>query len=343
MKSAQDPVDLAEGQALLTHLQKLYCAFAENARLEATKDGKVNCSIELPSVGIRTCTASTPQRAIREAFLVVFDEWAQKPVREWPTSWPDLSERSGGSPVRAASKQTPTERFQSKGRQFTIGVTLPTRLKDAMQAIADQQSTSFADVARQLASFGFEEFDLRSLAEDGDELFSELASEIRPWLPSDTEQVMLRVEANLSVRLRVAAQEFRKSASEFGAMCIAAGLAKQAEFARIEERIGRVKGVKTRQLATQVGLGERSVLLAGILTGSIKAPKKVLAELGVALESSEGTLSHYFRRSFTALAVPAFKSDGKPQLSRRATPWKDAVKGLNLSPSEATALLALDA
>ena len=345
MNTAHDSVDVADGQELLTRLPSLYFAITRSARLEALDAGTVECSVEVPALGWRRCTASTAREAVRMAFVAVLDECAAMAVHQWPTSWHQLAAQAGCASGPSASQTSSgrPERFQSKGRQFTIGVTLPTKLKEAMQATAQEQSTTFAEVARQLASFGFEEFDLRSFSEDGEELFSELASELRQWLPSDTEQVMVRVEPNLSVRLRSAAQEFKKSSSEFGAMCIAAGLAKQAEFARIQERIDGVKGVKTRELANQLGLGKHSALLASILQGTIKAPKKVLGGLGVTFGAPEGTLSHYFKRSFATRVVPAFKADGKPVLAQKATSWKDAVKSLNLSPSEASQLLALDA
>ncbi|WP_369645083.1 hypothetical protein [Variovorax sp. V118] len=345
MKTAHESVDMAEGQDLLTHLPSLYYAITRSARLEVLGEHNVECSIEVPALGWRRCAASTAREAVRMAFVAVLDECTAMAVHQWPMSWHQIAAESNcGAPqsVSVASSGRP-ERFRSKGRQFTIGVTLPTKLKEAMQATAQAQSTTFADVARQLANFGFEEFDLRSFSEDGEALFAELASELRQWLPSNTEQVMVRVEPNLSVRLRSAAQEVQKSASEFGAMCIAAGLAKQAEFARIQERIDTVKGVKTRELATQLGLGKHSALLASILQGSLRPPKKVLKGLGAMFGTPEGTLSHYFKCSFAMRAVPAFKADGKPVLTQRATSWKDAVKSLDLLPNEASQLMALDA
>ncbi len=345
MNTAHDSADVAEGQELLAHLPGLYCAITKSARLEALDASTVECSVEVPALGWRRCTASTAREAVRLAFAAVLDECTAMPTHQWPTSWHQLAQHHVCTTSQTGSNESRTkpERFQSKGRQLTIGVTLPTKFKEALQTSAVGQSTTFADVVRQLASFGFEEFDLRSFSEDGGELFSELASELRRWLPSEAEQVMVRVEPNLSVRLRSAAQEFQKSASEFGAMCIAAGWAKQAEFVQIRQRIDAVKGVKTRDLAAQLGLGNHSALLASVLQGTVKAPKKVLGGLGKAFETSEGTLSHYFRRSFAARAVPDFKADGKPVLAQKATSWKEAVKSLNLSPTEASQLLALDA
>lgn len=345
MKTAHEPVDVAEGHALLNHLPSLYCAIMRSARLEVLDEHRVECSVDVPALGWRRCAASTAREAVRMAFIAVLDECTAMEVHQWPTTWHQVaaaSNCSASQSITTTSNGRP-ERFRSKGRQFTIGVTLPTKLKDAMQTTAQAQSTSFADVARQLAYFGFEEFDLRSFSEDIEELFSELASELRSWLPSSTEQVMVRVDPNLSVRLRSAAQEVQKSASEFGAMCIAAGLAKQAEFARLQERIDSVKGVKTRELAKQLDLGQHSALLASVLQGSIRAPTKVLRGLGAMFEVSEGTLSHYLKRSFAMRTVPSFKADGKPVLTQKVVTWKDAVKSLNLSPDEASQLLALDA
>jgi len=345
MKTAHESVDVADCRDLLAHLPSLYCAITKNAYLEVLPDYKVQCSIDVPALGLLHCSAPTAREAVRMAFSAVLDECTSMVVHQWPTSWHQIAAQSNcmaPQSVGAKISEQP-ERFRSKGRQFTMGITLPTTLKEAMQATALKQSTTFADVARQFASFGFEEFDLRSFSEDGEELFSELASELRQWLPSSSEQVMVRVEPNLSVRLRSAAQEVQKSASEFGAMCIAAGMAKQAEFARIHQRIESVKGVKTRELAIQLGMGKNSALLASVLQGSIKAPKKVLTELGSKFETPEGTLLHYFKRTFAMRAIPAFKASNKPVVAQKATSWKDAVKSLKLSPSETSELLALDA
>lgn len=342
MKNTQVSVDMAEGQALLTHLPSLYYAIAQSAQLGTTRAGVMECSIDHPALGRQCYAASTAREAIRTAFTAMLHECTAMPVHEWPSSWQQIAIKVNcEKPVTKSGGQI--ERFQSKGRQFTIGVTIPTKLKSALQVTADAQNTTFADIARQFVSFGFEEFDLRSFSEDGSKLFVELSSELRNWMPSDTEQVMLRVDPNLNVRLRAVAQEFHRSVSEFSAMCIAAGVAKQTEFAHIQEQIDKVRGVKTRDLARQVGLGSHSTLLASILDGSVKAPRMVLEALGATFETSGGTLSHFFKRSFAVRPVPAFKAKGKPHLSQRMTSWKEAVKLLNLPLSESNQLLALDA
>lgn len=220
---------------------------------------------------------------------------------------------------------------------------MPIRLKSELQSMADQQSTSFAEIARQLVTFGFEDFDDRTFSEGSEELLSAFAAQVGGWQPSETEQIMLRLHPSLAVRLRAAAKEYRKSASEFGVMCLAHGLVLQTQLVELEQKIATVRGAAIRRLAPKVGLGKHPALLSGVLAGSISPPRKVLTRLGEVLEAPQFALAAFFKHAFERRAIPAFKSDsGKPQVSRSVTSWTDAVKSLNLPVNQTKELMQLD-
>ncbi|UIF86274.1 hypothetical protein [Cupriavidus sp. UYPR2.512] len=344
MNPAHDPVGLSEGRALLARLPNLYLAAIKSTQLEYRGGSEVRCSFDLPSLGKRTKSAPTAREAIRAILIELSDALTRMPLHEWPNDsgrhcW------SATPPMESASvlEGETAERFQSKARQFTIGVTLPVTLKKSLNGLAEQQSTSFADVARQLVAVGYDDFDDRSFSEGSAGLLSKFVSEVEKWLPSDTEQVMLRLDPSLAIRLRSSAKEYRKSASEFGAMCLAHGLLLQTQLVQLEQKIAAYRGAAVRKLAPQVGLGTQAALLSGVLAGSIRTPKKVLSRLSEVFEATELALTEFFKRSFESRTVPAFKAErGKPYVSPSATSWEDAVKSLNLPADQARELLQLD-
>lgn len=344
MTSAPDRMGTAEARAMLDQLPQLYFTVLKSTHIEQTPGAEARCSFELPVLGKRTTTAPTALQAIRAALLELTDFLTKTPPHEWPE---ELRSSVLSPPVVRqdipSREDDKGERFQAKARQFTIGVTMPVGLKTSLQSIADQHKASFAEVARQLAGVGFEDFDERTYTEGSAELFTQLSSEVRKWLPSETEQVMVRVEPHLAVRLRSAAKEYRRSASEFGAMCLAHGLVLQTQFAEIEQKVAAYRGPSVRRLAEKVGLGGHAALLSGVLAGSIRAPKKLLGRLSDLLGASELALTEFFKGSFAGRHVPAFKAEyGKPQVSTSVVSWEDAVKSLKLPADQATALLQLD-
>ncbi len=345
MNHAPDPMGTAEARGMLDQLPELYFSILKNAHIEQPPGSQARCSFELPILGRRTTTAPTALQAIRAALLELTDVLTRTPPNEWPEGWHQAaSSLTAASPRRPASADDKAERFQAKARQLTVGVTLPVSLKASLQNLAEQQQVSFAEIARRLATVGFEEFDERSYSEGSEQLFAMLSDDVRRWLPSDTEQVMLRVDPRLAVRLRSAAKEYRRSASEFGAMCLAHGLVFQSQLAELEQKVAAYRGAAVRKLAPQVGLGTHAALLSGILAGTIRAPRKVLGKLSEVFGAPQRALAEFFRHFFESRAVPAFKAaNGKPQVARSATSWEDAVKSLNLSAEQAKELLELDA
>jgi hypothetical protein len=340
----RDPMGTVEGRAMLDELPELYFAVLKSAQIEEHAGAGIRCSFEIPVLGKRTMTAPTVREAIRALLVELSEVLTKIAPHEWPTDWHGMaSSVTSSMEKRSSNAGENAVRFQSKSRQFTIGVTMPAKFKLSLQRIADKQKATFAEVIRQLASLGFEDFDERSFSEGSEQLISSFLSEVNKWQPSETEQVMVRLDPHLAVRLRSTAKQYRRSASEFGAMCMAHGFVLKTQLAEIEQKVAEVRGSRVRGLAPKVGLGNQAALLAGVLAGSIVAPSKVLNRLGEILEAPEFALRAFFKRSFENRAIPAFKAeDGKPQVFRAASSWQEAVKSLKLSPAQTKELLLLD-
>lgn len=341
MKLAADQISTAEARAMLDQLPQLYFAVLKGTYIEQPNEAEVRCSFELPFVGKRTVTAPTALEAIRAMILEVTDVLAQTLPQGRHGSVQTLSPTLEPPPILRDDKGV---RFQGKARQVTIGVTMPLALKAHLQGFADRQHSFFAEVARQIAGMGFDDFDERTYTESTERLFYLLSTEVRQWQPADTEQVMIRLDPRMAVKIRGAAKEHRRSSSEFGAMCLAHGLAVlENQLNEIANSIALYKGPAARKLAPKLGLGTHVELLSGIFAGSIRAPKQVLKKLSEVFLGSELALSEFFNRTYAARGMPAFKADkGKPQVSTATTSWADAIQSLHLPADQAKALLQLD-
>jgi hypothetical protein len=220
---------------------------------------------------------------------------------------------------------------------------LPSRLKEHLSELAATEATSFAEVCRRFVVFGFEDFVARSLYASPTLLFDMLANEFHEWDDASSEQVMVRLDPGHAVRLRSTAKEYGKSVSELTVMCAAHGIAMQRLLEPLESRVSKCKGAAVRSLVSKLGLQPVAVpLVSGILAGSVRAPRKLLPKLALALDAPESLLSTVFRGSFDRRLVPAFKAEvGKPVLTTVPTTWTTAVKALSLSPEDAKALLEL--
>lgn len=340
MNPMRDPVDIAEGKEFLSQLSDTYIAVIKSARLEKTPGMEVACTFEIPGVGKRTTSASSSVEAIRFALIELASIFPMDSQSDSALPMNASSPEGIGSPLGMTS-----ERFRSKTRQLTVGVTMPTSLKERLISCADSQRTSFAEVSRRFTIFGFDDFINKSLFVSSASLFDLLGNELRRWKSSDSEQVMLRLDPGHAVRIRSAAKEYKKSVSELGALCIAHGLVLQEQLVSLESRVKDYKGAAIRPLLTQVGLDSYAAsLLSGVLAGTVRAPKALLKRLANVFEAPETLLTLLFKRSFEHRMVPSFKAEnGKPEISKTATPWDKAVRSLNLSPDQTRALLDLGA
>ncbi len=220
---------LADGEALLRHVQGVHATALASARLEQMTPGApVRYSIELPGLGQRTVAASSVVPALRALLTELADAClAPLALDTLATLAAAVADGEAGDDTPPTGSNTEAaERFRAKARQATIGATLPERLEQAVAERAHVEQKTFSEVARRLTQDGFDDFDSRSFAEDSGDLLKELSTGLEVWRPSETRQVMLRLNPNHSVRLRCAAKEFSYSASELATMCLAYGLAK---------------------------------------------------------------------------------------------------------------------
>lgn len=337
MQATLNPVDLAQAQALLSRLPDTFSSILRTAQLQATPEGDFSVSYEVHGSWNREVKATSPNEAIRQVLV---------DVATYVTSSGPQHEAGQTSPnstgADLATMSSP-ERTLSKAKQQTLGASLPSRLKDYLSELATTETTSFADVCRRFVVFGFEDFVARSLYASPSLLFDVLTNELREWDGASTEQVMVRLDPGHAVRLRSTAKEYGKSVSELTVLCAAHGIAMQRLLEPLESRVSKCKGAAIRSLVSKLGLQPFAVpLVSGVLAGSIRAPRKLLPKLALALEAPESLLSIVFRGSFDRRLVPAFKAEaGKPVLSTAPSTWTTAVKALSLSPEDAKALLDL--
>lgn len=338
MNPTMNCADLARGQALLSRLPDCYFAILKTAHLEHIDGNKVACTFEIPGNGKWTASAASPIEAIRSA-LIELTSIIDAPF--FAESDHRISESVPSMEESRSSLDTKTERLRSKTRQVTVGVSMPASLKVHLTALSDSQGASFAEVARRFAVFGFEDFVDRSLFISSKSLFEMLGRELVQWQCAESEQVMLRLDPGHAVRMRTAAIEYGKSASELGVLCMAHGLVMQEQLVSLEAKVANCKGPAIRSLLAQVGLGAYAAsLLYGVLSGHIRAPKSILKRLAIVFEAPETLLTTLFRRSFESRVIPSFKAEnGKPEVSKVATSWDVAVKSLHLPEHQTKELL----
>lgn len=338
MQPALDPLELAQGQALLSRLSDTLAHSLQAARLEYRAGGHVVCALEVPGVGKCTTSADSAYEAIRLAFVECANLLTAPTLKHLALQMNEISLSKDASGISTSS-----ERFQSKARQQTVGVTLPAGLKEHLNSLADSQNVSFAELSRRFAVFGFEDFVDRSLYVSSTALFDLLTNELHRWQGSSSGQVMLRLDPSHAVRIRSAAKEYGKSISELSVLCVAHGLAMQEMLVPLEQRVASYKGAAIRALLPALGLQPFATpLISSVLSGKVRAPKALLKRLASVFEAPESLLSTLFRRSFDLRLVPAFKAEeGKPELPMNAISWGVAVKSLNLPPEQAKTLLDL--
>lgn len=335
-----DLANIEQGKAFLSQIRDTYSAIIDGAHLEQESENMVACTLEIPGFGKKTATATSSIEAIHLA-LVELTFILTK--HQLPDSAILMNQGLSSTVESSLTDGTRTERFRSKTRQLTIGVTIPTPLKEYLTSIIDQQQLSFAEVARKLAVLGLEDFTTKSLFESPHSLFEMLENALSKWKGSSTEQVMLRLDPRHAIRMRSAAKEYNRSASELGVLCIAHGISLQEQLVTLEDKVASFKGAAIRPLLTEVRLDNCAAsLLSGVLVGSISAPRALIKRLANVFCTSETLLAMLFKRSFDNRILPSFKAEnGKPEISKLPTPWDTAVRSLKLSQEQTNALLEL--
>ena len=238
----QDSTGFAEGRAMLDEVPELWSLVVKNSRLEPSPTGKgVVCWYELPSVGKRKCEAHTAREAVRIMFVHVCEALTEGTPKQWPSRWHELASSVSITVAEdgTVKGEMATERFQSKSRQDTIGVTTSEKLAEYVQYLASKRESRFSEVVRELTVRGFDDFDNRVYSESASKLLDEFKDKLRQWTSPEPRQWMLRLDPKVAVRIRVAAREYEKSTSEFAALCLAHGMTlSEVEKPRSKYRIG---------------------------------------------------------------------------------------------------------
>ena len=336
MKAKDKEFDLTAGREELNHLSRQWSAVLRTAIFEERGEVGVACLYHFDARGQRVALGPNAQAAARKAIVDVATLLA---AGETPLPQPLPS------PEGLGGRDEDAERFQSKTRNLTIGVTMPSALKIRLAMLAAEQDESLAEILRRLAAFGFDDFEQRSLFINTRTIFQTLGMELQQWQGAKAEQVMMRLEPDYVVRLKAAAREHQMSASEMGALCVAHGLAMSNELEALDAKVKDFQGPAVRELAEQIGL-DRSAgrLLSGVLEGTTRAPRALLSRLASVLSAPESLLATYFRRSFDTRVVPSFKSEhGKPTVHTSSTRWEAAVKAGGFTPEQTKSLLQLGA
>ena len=104
----------------------------------------------------------------------------------------------------------------------------------------------------------------------------------------------------------------------------------------------KCKGPMARNVAREVGLGERVDLLDQAISGEARAPYVIVKRLARKFELQLAAVAEVFATNFQNRTVPAFKSDNKPQVGQEPISWKQAVDAAGIKGEEAQHLLHLE-
>ena len=342
MKSKTQQLEpTAAGHEVLSQLISRCSDILQTASFELRGDDGITCVYAAEQAGVREASGSTMFEAARKALLDVVSQLAVDESSFHPAS-ADVSSHVAADESRTADDK---ERFQAKARNQTVGVTMPSAMKNELAALATRQGISLSEALRLLTAFGFDDFEERSLFVSHRTVFQTLGAELQKWHGGEAEQVMLRLEPEYVVRLKAAAKEHERSASEMGALCVAHGLAMSEQLKTIESSVQAFRGAALRRLPEKLGLEPHTApLLAGVLAGSIRAPRELLRRLSSVFSAPDTLLAAYFRQSFDQRLVPSFKAgEGKPAISTSAIRWESAVKKSGFTAEQSKALLQLGA
>ncbi|WP_176060976.1 hypothetical protein [Paraburkholderia sp. BCC1876] len=350
--------DVQRAACILDEWARLVWAMSTTAKFSHDEQASlVKCVVALPNAGKLSVCAETAQVAAIQMMTALSDNVREAWVGErWVPEYQELLNRVR-LPMQAAEAmmQGETQQFadasiRTKERQDTIGVSSKKALQTSVNALADLRGDSLAAIARELVSEGFEEFEKRSLCESPRKLLDSYESKLSALEGDETTQWMVRLNRHLSIRMKLTAKEYGKSASQLVAMCMTEALSKHevaaaqaataAELALARAAVVKVKGPAVRKLAQDVGIGNQGGLMSGMLAGKIQTPRALLKSLSIKLEVSAAALSQVFADSFQSATIPAYKAEeGKPYVRLVPQTWEDAVKSLGLPDDETTKLL----
>ncbi|MGU5677699.1 hypothetical protein ACV1C4_21705 [Aeromonas hydrophila] len=284
------------------------------------------------------------------------------------------SELSGIAPVssttpvdkqalEATMQTTATTKNAYKSTQVSrlqIGLTTKVSLHELVKKVARRRAVSVSIAARDLLQEGLTRFDKESRTISPSDLLIDYERKANDFEGTKSENWVIRADRRLVMRTRLRAGEHDRSLSSFANYILADALSHcpQAVAVRaepsdssitdeaIEEAvlaIQKSRGVKARELAPIIGLGEQRVLANMILGGSVLAPARVQAKLSAFLQIPLGVMSAALDRQFAAQVVPSFKATvSKPTVQAKRKAWSVAVRELHLPAEEQERLLKLE-
>jgi len=332
-------ISLSEGKALLAGWINSCASIAESAQFLCGSQHEFVCKVELPSKQILEVRADRVEMA---AALMFFE--IQKAVS--PALIKDESQ-SPKTTSNATIERHIVENFESsttKLRKETIGVSASDGLRLYIQNLASDFAKQEGQLARELLTKGFEEFEERMYTESPSEILNEYQSELDIFQGDKSHQWMVRLDRHLFIRVKMTAKNQGRSLSQIAAGCLAHALNEQPISTRQRSEVAKMlekfKGPKMRALSEAVGLGEKfSSLLSGVIVGRTVAPPKLVKSLALHFKVPSSVLVDSFQHSFENTVVPAFKADCKPTINAQPISWEVAVKALNISEAEMTRLL----
>lgn len=112
------------------------------------------------------------------------------------------------------------------------------------------------------------------------------------------------------------------------------------EKARVE--LLKFKGPAARNIAREIGLGERVDLFNQMICGEVRAPYALLKRLSSKMGVQLAALAEVFSLNFMNRPAQAFKADGKPQHDVEPISWKQAIEAADIKEEEAERLLHLE-
>ncbi|MDF1779826.1 MAG: hypothetical protein P1U67_00875 [Alcanivoracaceae bacterium] len=341
MKVSHDPLGIAEGKALLDKLPDLYASAFSHAHLEIDTDaGTVSCTVDFPGSPISAISGKSAQEAIKKTVLLLNESLLSVPFAEWTNHYNEATQEEGKSFANTAQEEKITTRFQSKQKRSTIGVTMPASLKECIQFEAKGLGKSFSNVTRTFIEIGFEDFDRRTFYESSKFLIHSLNVEAKKWHSEESNQVMVRVDPDLDVRIRASAKEYNHSASQFGFFFISHGHGIYRAMEELGEKIAETKGPALGKIAERIGVYGHRALISSVLDGSIEAPNSFLALLSRQFNTSLNILREFIENTRSAKLVPSYKAEsGKPLVQTEAVSWEESIKSLGLTPEEEAFLL----
>lgn len=242
----------------------------------------------------------------------------------------------------------------SKAKQVTVGVSSSRSMYDILTRLAEKRGASVAEITRQLVEQNLEHFYTQVESRSPRKIFECYEIRLRSY-EGEPYQWMARLDHDLGMDVKIAAQEFKKSASQVVGYFVAEGLANcvdaqefllgectseevEQALATIEEFVGR----RAEQLAQDVGLGKRRGLMNQVLIGAVSAPTQLLRSLAQRLELSPASLRRAFSLNLSQSLAPSHKADGSPTVCVTAKTWREGVLALQLPKAEEQQLLELE-